>query len=150
MKQEEYIEKRKRWAELEEEIVHRIAEIGDQVLMDLFLNWQNLRAELNENSVQMMEELLGKAKEECIVINGKKNECTNCKTINIVPETDKMIAGYCTKCEHPLWNEEEDISIKFQLKHKMCITCKYNSHIKVVNPCCYCIKKSRYEKKENI
>lgn len=69
MKQEDYNEKRKQLAELEEEIVFKVADLGDQILMDLFLNWQTLRAELNENSVKMMEELLGKVEKE---IEGQK------------------------------------------------------------------------------
>ena len=64
MEQEDYNEKRKQLAEFEEEIIHRVAEIGDEVLNNLFLNWQNLRLELNENSVKIMEELLGKIDEE--------------------------------------------------------------------------------------
>lgn len=39
---------------------------------------------------------------------GIENECTNCKTINIVQDSDKTVLGYCTKCGHPLWGKEKE------------------------------------------
>lgn len=64
MKQEDYNEKRKRLAELEEELIHRAAEIGDKIFMYLFLDWQELRQELNANAVKVMEELFKKVEKE--------------------------------------------------------------------------------------
>lgn len=34
---------------------------------------------------------------------GEENECTNCKTINIVQDNGQSVIGYCTECGHPLW-----------------------------------------------
>lgn len=64
MKQEEYNKKREELNELESKLIEKAAEMGNLEFTDLFLNWQTLRLELNENSVKMMEELLGKAEKE--------------------------------------------------------------------------------------
>lgn len=64
MKQEEWNKKREKMSELETQLIDKIADSGNIELMDLFIEWQTIRLELNMNSVQMMEELLGKAEKE--------------------------------------------------------------------------------------
>lgn len=86
MKQEEHNKKRSEFWKLESQLIDKIADSGNLELMDLFLNWQSLRLELNQNSVKTMEELFEKIpkdteeKEDGIGINFqlKHKMCMTC------------------------------------------------------------------------
>lgn len=60
MKREEWNKKREEFWKLESQLIDKIADSDNMELMDLFLNWQELRLELNQNSVKMMEDLFKK------------------------------------------------------------------------------------------
>jgi len=114
MKQEEHNKKREEMSDLEGQLIDKIAETGNIELMDLFINWQTIRLELNMNAINMMQDAFDdyvKVPQDNYIHHiqkGKENECTNCKTINIVPDTNQTVAGYCTECGHPLWSEEKE------------------------------------------
>lgn len=102
MKQEEHNKKREELDELEGKLIEKAAEIGDLEFMDLFLNWQTLRAELNENSVKMMEELLSEAEEENEEMDGigiefqlKHKMCLTCEYGGHIKSVHPCY--YCTK-----------------------------------------------------
>ena len=50
-------------------------------------------------------------------------ECTDCQEINIKKNNGEIAVGFCSKCEHPLWNSVEDVSDKINT----------NKHTEVVN-----------------
>lgn len=62
MKQEDYDKKLEELSNLEERLIKDIGATGNIDLMELFISWQEVRAELNENSVNIWEELISKAK----------------------------------------------------------------------------------------
>lgn len=31
-------------------------------------------------------------------------ECTDCKTINVLKDNGEIRVGFCSECDHPLWN----------------------------------------------
>lgn len=35
----------------------------------------------------------------------KVYKCTNCQTINILKDNGEITVGFCSNCDHPLWND---------------------------------------------
>lgn len=63
MKPEDYDKKLEELSNLEERLIKEIGAAGDIDLMELFISWQEVRAELNENSVSVWEDLLSRTKD---------------------------------------------------------------------------------------
>jgi hypothetical protein len=35
----------------------------------------------------------------------KVYKCTDCQTINVLKDNSEITVGFCSNCEHPLWND---------------------------------------------
>lgn len=35
----------------------------------------------------------------------KVYECTDCQTLNVIKDNGEITVGFCSNCEHPLWND---------------------------------------------
>jgi hypothetical protein len=35
----------------------------------------------------------------------KVYKCTDCQTINVLKDNGEITVGFCSNCEHPLWND---------------------------------------------
>ena len=35
----------------------------------------------------------------------KVYKCTDCQTINALKDNGEITVGFCSNCEHPLWND---------------------------------------------
>lgn len=70
MENKEHDEKLEKLDDLEERLIREIGITGNIELMELFISWQEIRAELNEHSVAVWEELISKG-EEIVKESGK-------------------------------------------------------------------------------
>lgn len=84
------------------------------------LQWGEESSQANfEAALTVAQEILNQVKNESMlsgivighqIINDmegrKEYKCTDCQTVQLLPDNGAIIVGICSKCKHPLWNAE--------------------------------------------
>ena len=39
------------------------------------------------------------------VLGYKRYTCPNCKKVNYLKDNGELTVGYCSSCDHPIWND---------------------------------------------